>query len=219
MTPTLTSDQINTYATMLWTRTIAFLPDLITAVVIVVVGWALAAWVARSVGKILDRSGRVDVTARPVIITALRYSILLLVLIVGLTQVGVETASLLAVLGTAGLAIGLALQGTLTNIAAGIMLLWLRPFRVGAVGNAAEFKHGRELAASLGLVPRHRATGWPHHHAGDQLARGSLPAQPADSWCPRGAVDDGTPQRATQCLGRTAQTPAGRQCRCGRTGP
>src|SRR5690606_6640128 len=46
-------------------------------------------------------------------------------------QIGVATTSVLAVLGAAGLAIGLALQGTLSNIAAGIMLLWLRPFKAG----------------------------------------------------------------------------------------
>ena len=51
--------------------------------------------------------------------------------VAALSQLGVQTASLLAALGAAGLAIGLALQGTLANIAAGIMLLWLRPFRVG----------------------------------------------------------------------------------------
>jgi small conductance mechanosensitive channel len=53
------------------------------------------------------------------------------VAIVALRQIGFETSSLLAVVGAAGLAIGLALQGTLSNIAAGIMLLWLRPFHVG----------------------------------------------------------------------------------------
>jgi small conductance mechanosensitive channel len=59
------------------------------------------------------------------------YSILALVVVAALGNLGVQTASLLAVLGAAGLGVGLALQGTLTNIAAGIMLLWLRPFRVG----------------------------------------------------------------------------------------
>ena len=57
--------------------------------------------------------------------------VIVLVLIAALSQIGVQTTSLLAVLGTAGLAIGLALQGTLSNIAAGIMLIWLRPFRIG----------------------------------------------------------------------------------------
>src|SRR5262249_39939192 len=60
-----------------------------------------------------------------------RYSILILVFIAALSQVGVQTASLFAVLGAAGIAIGLALQGTLSNIAAGLTLLWPRPFRVG----------------------------------------------------------------------------------------
>jgi small conductance mechanosensitive channel len=56
---------------------------------------------------------------------------LALAVVAVLGNLGVQTASLLAVLGAAGLAIGLPLQGTLTNIAAGIMLLWLRPFHVG----------------------------------------------------------------------------------------
>jgi len=54
-----------------------------------------------------------------------------MVMVAALAQLGVQTASILAALGAAGLAIGLALQGTLANIAAGLMLLWLRPFRVG----------------------------------------------------------------------------------------
>ncbi len=61
----------------------------------------------------------------------IRYALLLLVFITVLGQFGVQTASIIAALGAAGLAIGLALQGTLQNIAAGIMLLVLRPFRVG----------------------------------------------------------------------------------------
>ena len=60
-----------------------------------------------------------------------RYAVLILVAIGALGQLGIQTTSLLAVIGAAGLAIGLALQGTLSNIAAGIMLLWLRPFHVG----------------------------------------------------------------------------------------
>jgi len=61
----------------------------------------------------------------------IRYAVLILVLIVALSQVGIQTASLLAVVGAAGLAIGLALQGALSNFAGGLMLLWLRPFRIG----------------------------------------------------------------------------------------
>jgi len=60
-----------------------------------------------------------------------KYGILIMTFIAVLSQFGVETTSVIAVLGAAGLAIGLALQGTLQNIAAGIMLLMLRPFRKG----------------------------------------------------------------------------------------
>src|SRR5690606_27681857 len=78
-----------------------------------------------------DRSGRVDSTLRPVLGTVARYAILIIVGVAALGQLGVQTASILAALGAAGLAIGLALQGTLSNIAAGLMLIWLRPFSVG----------------------------------------------------------------------------------------
>ncbi len=61
----------------------------------------------------------------------IRYAILVIVIVMVLGQFGVQTASVLAALGAIGLAIGLALQGTLQNIAAGIMLLVLRPLRVG----------------------------------------------------------------------------------------
>jgi small conductance mechanosensitive channel len=72
-----------------------------------------------------------DETLRLFFSKILRYGILILVGITVLAQFGVQTASIIATLGAVGLAIGLALQGTLQNIAAGIMLLALRPFRVG----------------------------------------------------------------------------------------
>ena len=62
---------------------------------------------------------------------AARYAVLALVMVMVLGQFGVQTASIVAAIGAIGLAIGLALQGTLQNIAAGIMLLALRPFRIG----------------------------------------------------------------------------------------
>ncbi|HEY2105744.1 MAG TPA: mechanosensitive ion channel [Candidatus Binataceae bacterium] len=119
------------YTAMVWSWSATFAPRLLTSIIILVVGYVLAAWICRAVRKVLARTGRVDPTVQPVAAAAVRYSILALVVVAALGQLGIQTASLLAVLGAAGLAIGLALQGTLTNIAAGIMLLWLRPFRVG----------------------------------------------------------------------------------------
>src|SRR5215469_3267272 len=119
------------YTAMLWSWSANFLPRLLAAIIILIVGSLVATWIGQAVRKVLARSGRVDPTVQPVIAAVVRYSILALVLVAALGQLGIQTASLLAVVGAVGLAIGLALQGTLTNIAAGIMLLWLRPFRIG----------------------------------------------------------------------------------------
>ncbi len=107
------------------------LPRILLAILVLAAGAIVAGWVARTVALALARTGTVDATAQPALVAAARYGVLIVAIVAALSQIGVQTASLLAVLGAAGLAIGLALQGTLANIAAGIMLLWLRPFRVG----------------------------------------------------------------------------------------
>jgi len=87
----------------------------------------LSRWAFRG----LSRIHGIDVTLAHFFSNVIRYAVLVLVFVMVLGQFGVQTASILAALGAIGLAIGLALQGTLQNIAAGIMLLVLRPFRVG----------------------------------------------------------------------------------------
>jgi small conductance mechanosensitive channel len=104
--------------------------DVLGAVILLIGGWILAGWAGRSVARLLDRTPHLDATLKPIIAQTARYTILILVIVVVLAQFGVQTASIIAVLGAAGLAIGLAMQGTLQNIAAGIMLLFLRPFRL-----------------------------------------------------------------------------------------
>ena len=105
--------------------------DLIGAIVILIVGWIVAGWIRVAVRKTLSRLPNADATVTRAVSNLARYLVLVLVLIAVLAQFGVQTASILAVLGTAGLAIGLALQGTLSNVAAGFMLLMLRPFKIG----------------------------------------------------------------------------------------
>ncbi len=105
--------------------------EVLGALIILIGGWTVAGWVRRNLLRMLGRAPRIDETLKRVIASVVRYAILVFVLIAVLAQFGIQTASIIAVLGTAGLAIGLALQGTLQNIAAGIMLLFLRPFRVG----------------------------------------------------------------------------------------
>jgi small conductance mechanosensitive channel len=104
-----------------------------TGVVILVGGWIVAGWVSRAVGRLLMRSEKIDPTVRTFTASFVRYSILIVTILAVLARIGVQTASLVALLGAAGLAVGLALQGTLSDVAAGVILLVVRPFRVGDV--------------------------------------------------------------------------------------
>ena len=106
-------------------------PGLLGGLVILVVGWAIANWARRGLDRALGRYPRMDVTLRRFLASLVKWIILAVTFVAVLGQFGVQTTSLLAVLGAAGLAIGLALQGTLPNLAAGVMLLLFRPFRVG----------------------------------------------------------------------------------------
>lgn len=98
---------------------------------------------------------KLDATLRSFIGKLAKYSIFILAGVMVLTKIGVPTASLLAMLGAAGLAIGLSLQGTLSNIAAGVMLLFLRPFNVGDFINAGGITG---TVKSLGLFATEIAT-------------------------------------------------------------
>lgn len=105
--------------------------SLVSAIFILIAGYVLAGWVSRAIRARLQRIKRFDRTLIPVLSQIARYSILIFTLVLVLAEFGIQTASIITVLGAAGLAIGLALQGTLQNVAAGLMLLFLRPFKVG----------------------------------------------------------------------------------------
>jgi len=109
----------------------AFIVNFLAAIVILILGWTFSSLLGRGIRRLAARSSYIDPTMVPMLQTAAVWIFRIFVLIAVLARFGVQTASLIAALGAAGLAIGLALQGTLQNIAAGIMLLALRPLRVG----------------------------------------------------------------------------------------
>jgi small conductance mechanosensitive channel len=122
----------------LWTEATAQFPLLLNAAMttsaafaILIVGWILARWIKRRVARIRLGKHEVDATLRPVLASLVFYVIMAMTLYAFLIKLGVPATSLLAVFGAAGLAIGLALKDTLSNIAAGVMLLVLRPLEVG----------------------------------------------------------------------------------------
>lgn len=106
------------------------------ALVILFVAFLLAAWVRRVVLSGLTRA-KLDITLAKFIANAAKWGLLVLAILMILSIFGVQTASFAVVIGALGLAIGLAFQGTLSNIAAGMMLLIFRPFKVGDVVNLA----------------------------------------------------------------------------------
>ncbi len=105
--------------------------DALGGIVIAIVGWYAARRIQRLVLRALRRTEKVEETFAMVIAKVARYTVIVFVGVVVLSQFGVQTASIIAALGAAGIAIALAMQGTLSNMAAGTMLLFLKPFRVG----------------------------------------------------------------------------------------
>jgi small conductance mechanosensitive channel len=102
----------------------------IAALLIVLVGIRLARFLQRMASRAMQRA-KIDSTLSHFTGNLVYVAVIVLTAIVALGQLGVETASFIAVLGSAGLAIGLALQGSLSNFAAGILMVIFRPFKVG----------------------------------------------------------------------------------------
>ena len=105
--------------------------DVLGAIAILIVGLFVAKWARRATLRALGNVNRLDQTLRRFFASLVKYVVIIFTILAVLNQFGVQTASLIALIGAAGLAIGLALQGTLSNVAAGVMLLIFRPFKVG----------------------------------------------------------------------------------------
>jgi small conductance mechanosensitive channel len=109
--------------------------NLVVAALILVVTFWVAGWLAgvakRGLGRVHRKNP--DPTLESFIASLVRYAVVAVGLVAVLQQVGVQATSIIAVLGAASLAIGLALQGALSNVAAGVMILLFRPYKVGDV--------------------------------------------------------------------------------------
>lgn len=107
-----------------------FVPDLVTAIIILIAGWWIIKFINRMVLRFFaekDYDQTLELFLQKFINVGLK--VILFVLVV--TQLGVKSSSLIAIIGSAGLAIGLALQGSLSNFAGGILILLFKPFKVG----------------------------------------------------------------------------------------
>lgn len=111
-------------------RFIAFLPDLLGAILWLVIGWWLIKFVIGYMRKFFDKKGH-DPALSKFLLNIANGALIVLLLISVVGMLGIETTSFIAILGAAGLAIGLALQGSLSNFAGGVLILLLKPFRLG----------------------------------------------------------------------------------------
>ncbi|EKT55901.1 small-conductance mechanosensitive channel MscS [Providencia sneebia] len=104
--------------------------NIVSAIVILIVGFILAKWAGRVLHRLMTMRG-IDSTVSDFLSAIVRYAIIAFTLIAVLGKIGVQTASVIAVIGAAGLAVGLALQNSLGNFAAGVLLVVFRPLKTG----------------------------------------------------------------------------------------
>lgn len=105
--------------------------NVLMAFAILIAGVWITRWFAAAVNRLARKHERIDNTLAAFFASIVRYGLLAFVFIAVLDRFGVQTTQIIAVLGAATLAIGLALQGTLSNVAAGVMLILFRPYRIG----------------------------------------------------------------------------------------
>nr|WP_281992328.1 mechanosensitive ion channel domain-containing protein [Sulfitobacter geojensis] len=105
--------------------------SLLGAIAILLLGWIVSAWLQRRVSSLGRKNKHLDEMLFDFLASIVRYVVLGFTLLFVLNTFGVQTTSVVAVIGAAGLAIGLALQGTLSNVAAGVMLILFRPIKIG----------------------------------------------------------------------------------------
>ncbi|MCA0273248.1 MAG: mechanosensitive ion channel [Proteobacteria bacterium] len=116
---------------------VTFALNLVIAVVIMLVALVVSGWLRKRIVDVAADHPRADPTLFGFLGSLSKYAVLGLAAVVVLNRFGIQTASLVALIGAAGLAIGLALQGTLSNLAAGVMLVIFRPIRAGDYVDAA----------------------------------------------------------------------------------
>jgi small conductance mechanosensitive channel len=131
-----TEQAVQTAAELLSTWGLQIVLQVAGAIAVLVIGRFFCAVARKAVRRGME-ARRVEASLIPFISNIIYYTLLAAVIIAVLGIFGIETTSLVAVLGTIGLAVGLALQGTLSNFSAGVMLLLFRPFRVGDFVDAA----------------------------------------------------------------------------------
>ncbi len=110
---------------------VAVFGNVLTAIAILFAGFVIAGWLSRRIRSLGEKHDHLDPTLFHFLSNIVRYIVIGFAFLFVLNTFGIQTTSLIAVIGAAGLAIGLALQGTLSNVAAGVMIIFFRPMKLG----------------------------------------------------------------------------------------
>ena len=132
--------------------------NIVAAIITLTVGFMLVKMLSNAVNSLLQKRN-IDNTITDFITSMFRYALLAFVIIAALGRVGVQTASFVAIIGAAGLAVGLALQGSLSNFAAGVMLIGFRFFKAGdyiEAGGTAGTVRSVQIFTTILMTPDNR---------------------------------------------------------------
>lgn len=131
MKPLFAVQHIDEYIDRLYIKVTDFIPNFLTAIAILIVGIILIKIFRKVVTRIMNRKEDMDPTALKFILDVCTWIFRALIFVTIIQQLGVETTSFVAAIGAAGLAVGLSLQGSLSNFAGGLLIILFKPFRVG----------------------------------------------------------------------------------------
>lgn len=123
--------QVESMISSVWNSFVGMLPTIIIAIVVLILGMIISRVSLNLMGKAMDKS-KLDLTIASFAKSAVKIVLNVLVIVIVLTILGVPMESIIAVVATAGVAVGLALQGSLSNIAGGFLILIEKPFKVGS---------------------------------------------------------------------------------------
>lgn len=137
--PLSASEQMARYGQMALDAIVQYAPKMLIAIIVGFIGWKLVELVSRGLHRLLEAKA-IDPSLRPFLKSLLDAALKAALVITLIGYLGIPTASFVAVIGAAGLAVGLALSGTLQNFAGGVVLLLIRPFRVGDSIKAQSFE-------------------------------------------------------------------------------
>lgn len=131
MKPLFAVQHIDEYIDRLYIKVTDFIPNFLTAIAILITGIILIKIFRKVITRIMNRKEDMDPTALKFILDVCTWIFRALIFVTIIQQLGVETTSFVAAIGAAGLAVGLSLQGSLSNFAGGLLIILFKPFRVG----------------------------------------------------------------------------------------